>query len=592
MADAIAELYAELGVKVSEREFGRAEARLKQLDALAAARARGVSSRATNVVAQTIRDQERATTAQARATARAAALEQRMAVRQQAAAQRATDRWLTHQMKTRSAIDRQRQNRAAQARVADQRRQREAQASSAASIGMISGITSAVTGLALSLGGRLTSAAGSALIGFNASMEESKNQVAGMLALTKKTHLSEELANADMLVANLQKRAATLPGTTADYVHMLANITRPIADAKLGMQDLEDMTVASVVAAKAFGISADVAARDVDQALRGQYHSVDPFSGKVLGGLGYKGEEGRSRYNALSEEKRASEFKRGLAQPQIAELGAAQGKTFGGLLSTIQDTLAITAGRAGAPLFGEMTKSFKDLIAWINKNQKAVDEFADKVGGALASAFRVVREMAIKVYDVFAKHPEALKRIADVLGTTLGSTLKLLAGQFDALITSLDEFLSFMETDTGKAITEFLKMSAVITQLVGAFDALGIGVDKVFYAITHSSVIAGLIVLVDKLESLANRFGGGGGATTGMAEPKNMDEWLQRQTQSPGFALPAASSTSGVTIGQVSVGDIHVTTPSTDPGAVAKEARKVFGEELRSHLRKTMDQVS
>jgi hypothetical protein len=64
---------------------------------------------------------------------------------------------------------------------------------------------------------------------------------------------------------------------------MAGMLTQPITDAGLGMKDLEDLTVNSVVAAKALGYQWDLAARDIDQALRGQFHATDPFAGKMLG---------------------------------------------------------------------------------------------------------------------------------------------------------------------------------------------------------------------------------------------------------------------------------------------------------------------
>jgi hypothetical protein len=592
MSDALAELFADLGIKIDERSWNRAEARLMRLEAQARQQAERASNSAGRAVNALLREQERAGAREARGRAV-------MAARQETAAQRATDRELVRRARVSSAIEQRQKMHAAHAQAAARHQGQEAQKQSAAVTGMIGGITAAVAGLALSLGSQLASSAGEALISFNANLEDSKNQIAGMLALTKNTHLAQELGNADMLVANLQKRAATLPGTTAEYVSMLANITRPIIDAKMGMQDLEDITVQSVIAAKAFGIDAGVAARDIDQALRGIYHSVDPFSGKVLGSIGYKGEEGRSRYNALSEQKRASEFKRALAQPQIEELGAAQGKSFRGLLSTIQDTFAITAGRIGKPLFGEMSKTFGELIAWINKNQDAIDKFADKVGGALVDGFRVVKGLAVDLYDVYAKHPEAIRRGLDLLKSQLVPVFRLLYGLAQSLIGQLDAFFTFMETDTGQAIVDILKMSSVVGDLLALFDSLGISIKTVFDIIMTSNAISALIFLVTKLENLSDRFGGGRDDTG------SQTSWLDGQSEAVARMLTDKYSTStptatpvrgsgsgGVTIGQVSVGDIHVTTPSTDPGAVAKEARKVFGEELKGHLRKTMDEVS
>lgn len=586
MSDAIAELFAELGVKVSDREFNRAEARLKQLDALASARARGVTSRATNVVSQAIREQERGAARESRVQQRAAVIADRQRVRGQAI-----------------AYQRQQQAQVQRFRMQQKARHQEQEASkksSAATTAMLTGVWQAVAQAALQIGARIASMAGGALIGFNANMEDAKNQIAGMLALTKKTHLSEELANADILVANLQKRAATLPGTTAEYVSMLSNIARPITDAKLGMQDLEDMTVASVIAAKAFGINAEVAARDIDQALRGQYHSVDPFSGKVLGGLGYKGEEGRSRYNALSESKRATEFKRGLAQPQIAELGAAQGKTFRGLLSTIQDTAEQFAGRIGKPLFGEMSRSFQELITWMDAHKDTINQVADAIGGALVTAFNALKGVVLKAYDIWAKHPETLKKIAGIIGGNLLAALRTVGAFIMSLMNQLDAFLSFLDTGIGQKLLQFFELPGMLTQIIALFDKLGISMEQAFDALANLSIIKQLITLMqwfdDRFNSAGVDAGGGSAAGTGSTpEISGPGEATSFYGLPDGVADSTPYMPSGgnsMSIGQISVGDLHISSTSADPKAVAEAARQVFTEELGGVMRKAWDEVA
>lgn len=590
--DALVELFAELGVKVSEREWSAAEARLKRLDQLSAARSRGATANTTRVVSQAIREQERAAqreaTLQQRATTRATVLRERTQARNTAAAQReATRRYgIEQQQRARAIAVAKRQHEAGFAKAT-----KEAQKSSAAMSGAFGGVAAAITMAAVQIGASLATSAGHALISFNANLEDSKNQIAGMLALTKKTHLSEELASADMLVANLQRRAATLPGTTAEYVSMLSNITRPIMDAKMSMQDLEDITVNSVVAAKAFGIDAGVAARDIDQALRGIYHSVDPFSGKVLGSIGYKGEEGRSRYNALSEKKRAEEFKRALTQTQITELGAAQGQTFRGLWSTIEDTLAQTFGKIGAPLFNELKTTFQELIAWINKNQDGIDKLAETIGGALAAAFRTVKELALKAYDIFSRHREVIGKIASIIGDVLVSALKVFEGALKSAFDQLDKVFSFLETRTGKWLLDVAAGSNSISNLITLMDKLGISMEDAFNKIAESS---GLHMIMKAIEFFENP--GSGPAAPGedervRARIGDKDNYVPPEVA----ALPIASVETprgSFSIGSITVGDINIDSPNANPTEVAKEAKRVFSEELAGVLRRTKDEVA
>lgn len=262
--------------------------------------------------------------------------------------------------------------------------------------------------------------AGKALVGFNATVEDTKNQIAGMLALTKKTDLQDQLGNADRLFANLQKRAKALPGTTQEYTRMAGMLAQPISDAGGTLKNLEDLTVNSTVAAKALGYQWDLAARDIDQALRGQFHATDPFAGKVLGSIGYKGEEGRSKFNSLSADKRFDEIQRALMQPQFTQLAAAQGASFSGVLSTLQDTLEQFLGKVGLPLFKAITTEIKNWNKWIDANSAKVDGIAKSIGEGLVDGFRFVKD----ALGFLVEHADTLILIGKVwAGVKLGGML-------------------------------------------------------------------------------------------------------------------------------------------------------------------------
>jgi hypothetical protein len=235
-------------------------------------------------------------------------------------------------------------------------------------------------------------AAGKALIGFNATVEDTKNQIAGMLALSKKTDLSAQIGVADRLYGNLQKRAASLPGTTSEYVQMLGSLTQPLSAAGATLKEMEDLTVNSVVGAKALGIAWDVASRDIDQALRGQFRSTDAFTGKLLGSMGYSGEEGRAKFNAMGAGQRKEALQAALMQKQLTQLAAAQGASFGGMLSTLQDTVEQFLGKVGAPLFRVITAELKQWNAWISSNEAKLEGMAQTIGGGLVTGFQAIRE--------------------------------------------------------------------------------------------------------------------------------------------------------------------------------------------------------
>ncbi len=269
--------------------------------------------------------------------------------------------------------------------------------------GLFGGVESGVKSLGLAVAGYFGArAAKGALIDFNSTVEDTRNQIAGMMALATQTDLQDNFAQADKTLESLRQRAAKLPGTTQEYATMLGMITQPVLDAKLGMQDLEDITVGAVVAAKALGVESEVAARDIDQAIRGQFKSVDQLTGKLLGAAGFKGEAGRAKFNALSAEKRAETLKQALTQKQIVQLAEAQGNTFSGVMSTLQDALQQFFGKVGLPLFKAIGEQVKAWVQWFEDNKEAVDEFARSVAEVLSTAFGVLKTAIGVVVDLLS----------------------------------------------------------------------------------------------------------------------------------------------------------------------------------------------
>lgn len=475
-------------------------------------------------------------------------------------------------------------------------------------------------------------AAYNAMISFNAAVEDSKNQIAGMLALTKKTHLSDELATADTLMGNLQRRAATLPGTTAEYVSMLSNITRPIVDAKLSMQDLEDITVNSVVAAKALSVDAGAAARDIDQALRGQYHSVDQFTGKVLGSIGYEGEAGRKKYNALTKEKRATELKRAITQPQITELAEAQGKSFNGVMSTLKDATEQFLAKVGLPLFKRLGETIRDINAWLDKNAAKVQMVADAVGGALRWAFDAVSSAIGIVGEFLGEHLDEIRSWASdfaAMVTEISSGIaSFLADNKETIKQYYDELFSDSIAvgravlQGVRAVIEFIKEHSTIAKFLGAVltiplwglmaiqkalhwlidiaPAIGDALGSAFRAVADwvSSAFDKIMAvgrriydffvhdLPDAIKGAWDYASGGVG--------KVMDALAKvasgRGTQPVAPAMPAGASASP----QVNVGGMNITVNSNaaDPKEVAAQVHKGIDEKLGNVLRRAKDATS
>lgn len=576
----IADLFATLGCKVDGGSWARADEALRkamgglqdldrQADKLAA------SSKASQAANRAAAAKERAAAREAAAVERAAAREIAARDRAAAAAQRAVrglEREETRQVFARARgaqrIEQlQRRTHAQQELLVKQRKhEREAiEADVMGGVGSVATAGVAVAALAAYFGGSVVKSG----IEFNATMEDSKDEVAGMLALTNKTHLADELKNADMLVDNLRERAAKLPGTTQEYIQMLSMITQPIMDAKLGLKGLEDLTVQSVVAAKGLHVPWEVAARDIDQAIRGQFHSTDPFSSKVLGSIGYKGEEGRSRFNALTQEKRAQELQRALMQSQFTELGEAAGKSFRGRLSTLQDAWEYFKGAITKPLFEKLAVQLERVNTWLDKNQDKVKEVAEAIASALGTAFDYI--------------VAAIEWIAD---HDIWTGMKAQFGAMFGWVIAL-----------GYGVYRFVEG---IRSLADEFSHLG-------------DIAARVLPLLNPFVAAANYFRGHGPeasvaaavdaahgepavpADTGTARPVRSSEDESAGSLSP---FPPPTPPPSITSGRqplamtVDVGGITVTSNSTDPAAVAQEVTRAFDERLAYHLRRTIDEVA
>lgn len=247
------------------------------------------------------------------------------------------------------------------------------------------------------------------MIGFNSRVEDAKNNIAAMLGLAKKTSMTSELATASQLYDDIRKKAAELPGTTEDYVQAMAKLTLPIVSAGGSMEDLKDLTVSTIVAAKGGvgGATVKTAITDVLQGIEGRFSTTDFFLKAILEPLGFEGKDGRERFKALSKKQRFQKLQEGLRNPVFRELAEKQSQSWTGQMDKMKEATAQFLGRVGLPLFKALTKALTAANAWLGKNKDKVEAFADTFGKVIVTVFGAVG----KVFTFLAEHGEFTKSL-------------------------------------------------------------------------------------------------------------------------------------------------------------------------------------
>jgi hypothetical protein len=225
------------------------------------------------------------------------------------------------------------------------------------------------------MGGRFLA---KSMLGFNSSIEDSKNQIAGMLALAKKTDLADQIGAANGLYDGLRKAAAELPGETQDYVNMLGMLVQPLANAGTSMKDMEMITVNTMIASRGLGENWQKAARDVSEFVNfGKFNQVDTFIRRMLEPMGFKATDAmKKKLKAMSQQERRDIWLNAMKQKQVAQLGEAQANSYSGRMDKLKEATKQFLGKVGEPLFKAVKETVKELADWLGKNEKKVEASA------------------------------------------------------------------------------------------------------------------------------------------------------------------------------------------------------------------------
>jgi hypothetical protein len=192
------------------------------------------------------------------------------------------------------------------------------------------------------------------------------------------------------------------------------------------------------------------------------------------------GEKGRETFNKLSTAGRAAALKAALTQKQIVQAGEAQGKSFSGRLSTLQDAAQQFLGRIGSGLFKALGPTLDKFTKWLADNEKGINAFAETVGSVLVKAFNAIGAAFSWLSDHQDLVLPVLEGIALALGLIAAQAILLrvralapMIAQFAKFTIAIEIFKKLRGTigDVGAALVAAFSVVA-INKLIGATGSL------------------------------------------------------------------------------------------------------------------------
>ena len=223
----------------------------------------------------------------------------------------------------------------------------------------------------------------SALIDSNRELESMQIGMSAVLGMSLSLPFEKAEPVAARLVEHYRQIAKVSPGTTKDFLEFNNAISGAVLNAGGSLGDLKRITAGGVIGGQAFGFRADVAAKDVQQALTGNVTMQTPFIKMLLGS-----ESDIAKFNAMTGPARVAKLKEILEGPALKKAAQKFGESYEGQLSTLKDTASNTFRAIGAPLFRQLTSWLKQINAWADRNADKLKSMAASVGDALATGAR------------------------------------------------------------------------------------------------------------------------------------------------------------------------------------------------------------
>jgi hypothetical protein len=323
-------------------------------------------------------------------------------------------------------------------------------------------------------GAALFMKAKSALIDFNSEIDSMKINLSTIMQLQLKMPFEKANIEANKLFDTFQEMAKKSPATTKDFLEMAQAIAAPIAMLGGGPDKLAKLTQGAVIASQAFGVQADVAARDIGGMLRGNVTQKDPLAQQLISSAGME----LDAFNALSGKDRANKTEEWLSSPAIKKAADAMGESMKGQVSSLEDQLQITLGQVGRPLMEGITAEVKKWNGWIEKHPRLIASYVKDFAGMLTDAFSFIKNTAGWLVEnkelLFAIGKTFLAFKGAQLGTQvfkrMTDSMGLFAGNVKGMASSIGGI--FTGGGGGGVLGGFSKMIPAISGVILGFELL------------------------------------------------------------------------------------------------------------------------
>lgn len=302
------------------------------------------------------------------------------------------------------------------------------------------------------------------LIDYNSEIDSMKIGLTAVLQMQMHMPLMRARQEADGLFTSLQNIAKASPGTTKDFIEMATTIAPAVAAAGGSVKKIQDLAAGAVIAGKAMGIRADVAALDIKQMLAGTVSARDMLAQQMILAHGLDSQ----KFNAMSAGDRGRFVEKALTDPALKQAAKTYGESFEGTMSTAMDNFQIGMGKVGRPVMDAVAKALGEANRWIEENPQKLRQFVGEFGEGIRSAFNNIKGIFSWILD----NRDTLLTIGKMFIAFKG--VNLVANEIGAVNAGIKALSASFATAEGEAKAFGMGLGGV-TLAIGLMTAAAIG---------------------------------------------------------------------------------------------------------------------